>query len=111
MSREDTITNGTKIIFRDTEYMKAQLKIKLEDDNLTQSAFFKACIRAYVNDDPKFAEWVESFLEAEKKLKPHERKARKKLNKEQQAIVANFNLDDKELDGIYDILEEENPDL
>ena len=111
MSEEEKFTNNTKIIFRDSEYYKAQLKLKLEYDNLTQSKFFKSCVRAYINDDPSFKKWIEELLEKEKKLRPHEKCARKQIEKEVEGVVANFNLEDKEVDGIFDLLEEDFPDL
>lgn len=104
-------TLGAQIIFRDSEKMKADLKTKLSQKKVTLSRFFKAVVRAYLNEDEKFIEWLESWLESEGKLRAKEKRIRKRLEKERSFVVANFNLDDKEAEGLFDIFEKEFPDL
>jgi hypothetical protein len=112
-NEEELLTNAkeTKIIFREAEYIKVKLKIKTEQDKINQTKFLRACVSAYINDDPKFMDWLDHYLEREKKLRPHEKRAREKQKLEVEDTIANFRLDDQEVDGFFDIMEKENPDL
>ena len=66
------------------------LKIRLFYDEIkTQSEFFRYCVESYLSQDPLFVAFLDDY----------------KINKKELALT------DKEVQNIFDILEEELPEL
>jgi len=96
-----------KIIFKDTERHHADFKIKLEYDKINQTKFFRACLLAYLNDNPGIREIIEN-------LQPKSKEVKKKIKKdieEASNTKKQFALDEMEIENIFDIIEQEHPDL
>ncbi len=88
------------------------LKIRLFYDEIkTQSEFFRYCVESYLNQDPLFM----AFLDDYKINKKVQSKARtfksRKLRKVGSRLMEELALGDSEIQNIYDILEEELPEL
>ena len=77
-----------KITFYDSDKRHADLRIRLQYDGMKQSEFFRAVVTAYLEKDDHFM----AFLE-------------------QKEVKSKFALDEGEIDSIFDLLEEEHPDL
>lgn len=95
-----------KFIFKDTAKNHADLLLKLEYDSLTQAKFFRLCIQAYLNDNESMREIIDS-TKTNKGIKNKIEKDYKELKQTKQK----FQLDDLEIENIYDIVDEEHPDL
>tara|TARA_E500000305_G_C3942038_1_gene197947 strand:+ start:90 stop:413 length:324 start_codon:yes stop_codon:yes gene_type:complete len=101
-----------KITFYENTKTKAELKIKLYSDGLTQSSFFRSVIEAYLSEEQTFALWLEGCKEntgtlKSKSMKTKMAREKKKLNQ----IENKFALGEDEIENIFDILEREHPDL
>jgi Zn-dependent alcohol dehydrogenase len=100
-----------KIIFSIPEHDKAKFKVQLQYDSLTQAQFLRGMIDGYINRDTDFMSFV-SHLKG--KLKVQSKAQLKKVNKnlkEMTDITNKFALEDDEVENIFDILEQEHPDL
>ena len=100
-----------KVIFTIPENTKAKLKVQLHYDSLTQSQFFRGILEGYENKDTDFMNFV-STLKAKLGVqsKPQLKKVVKNI-KEGKQTSSRFALGDEEVENIFDILEEEHPDL
>ncbi len=101
-----------KITFYVNTKRKAELKIKLFSDGLTQSAFFRSVINAYLEENEAFMSWMEVCKDKtgklqSKSLKTKMARERKKIKE----LENKFALNDDEIENIFDILEREHPDL
>lgn len=108
MSTEVDYGNLTKrIVFTENDHRHAQLVLKLKYMRLTQAAFFRHVITGLIEDDPRILEYANE-ISARSKVK----KAKAaKLQKIGQQKLGDFALSEGEVENIFDLLEEEHPDL
>lgn len=98
--------NRKKIVFYDDDHTHAQLRIKFIADGIKQATFFKDLIRAYIDDDPNIRAWINANPSC--KISKRSMKLRLKEDKQIQQEKSNFNLDEKDVSEIFDILAEED---
>ena len=102
---------GKKIVFYDSDKRHADLKIRLHYDGLTQSAFFRGMVSGYLSQDEGIVNFI-SILKEEKDSQSASKKNKiKKMTKLRQETIDKFALKGDEIESIFDILEEECPDL
>ena len=100
-----------KIVFNDTDKRHADLKIRLQHDELTQSEFFRSMVTGYIKSDPRIISFLYEWLEKNKNYpKSRKVKSQKSLKKGEE-LKEVFGLSEGEIDKIFDIMEEEHPDL
>ena len=88
------------------------LKIRLFYDEIkTQSEFFRYCVESYLGGDDLFMQFLDDY-KINKKVQSKTRvtKSRKLRNSGEQ-ILRDLALTDEDIEGIFDILEEELPEL
>jgi hypothetical protein len=102
---------GKKIVFYDSEKNHAELKIRLHYDGLTQSAFFREVVAGYVSQDENIVKFIQEVKERSGSQSKKKMKKISKMNKAKKQTVQKFALDENEIENIFDILEEECPDL
>ncbi len=88
------------------------LKIRLFYDEIkTQSEFFRYCVESYLGRDDLFMQFLDDY-KINKKVQSKTRvtKSRKLRNSGEQ-ILRDLALTDEDIEGIFDILEEELPEL
>ena len=100
-----------KIVFNDTDKRHADLKIRLQHDDLTQSEFFRAMITVYISKDARIVSFVHDWRSMNKGYSKAKTAKSKRLLKKGEDIKSKFGLDQDEIDNIFDILEQEHPDL
>lgn len=98
--------NRKKIVFYDDDHTHAQLRIKFIADGIKQSTFFKDLIRAYIDEDPNIRAWINNNPHC--KISKRSMKLRKREDKKIEEQITNFNLDQKDVQEIFDILAEED---
>jgi hypothetical protein len=97
--------NGRSLTFTLPERMYMDLLIKIRHENLGWKRFFSFIIQGFIDDDPRITEYLDERM---KKIRAKYRT--KALQKERIATAETkkkFNLDEDEIENIYDILEEE----
>jgi len=100
-----------KIIFSIPENEKANFKVQLQYDSLTQGQFLKGVMVGYIEKDPDLVNFITKLKE---ELKVQSRGLRTKVVKnlkDRKSTINKFALEDDEVENIFDILEQEHPDL
>lgn len=78
---------------------------------MTQADFFRSFITGYLNKDKRILAYLESYREQNQK-KYSKRKAKiRKDDNEKEDLLHKFGIEDIELESIFDLIEEEFPDL
>jgi hypothetical protein len=96
-----------RIVFTENDRRHAQLIIKLKHAGLKQSEFFRSIITAYIAGDDR----IESYID-EISTQSKDRKSKsKKLRSTGARTVKDFGFTDGEIENIFDLIEEEHPDL
>jgi len=108
MSTSIDYGNLTKrIVFTENDYRHAQLILKLKYLRLTQATFFRHIITGLIEDDERILEYTNEIAAKSKaKLTKSD-----KLQKKGRQKLRDFALTEGEVDNIFDLLEEEFPDL
>ena len=103
-----------KVVFYDSTKRHADLKIRLDYDGFTQSEFFRLMVTGYLEKDPRITEYVHDY-KSDKKVYRRQGKASLKKTKalyaDGEQTKRKFSLDDETIESIFDLLEEEHPEL
>ena len=95
------------IVFEDNDHRHAKFFIKLRYDGFRQSEFFRQIISSYIDGDELFMEYVDSIKpQAKAKIKKS-----KKLRDKGNELKVNLGLTEQEVEDIFDLIEQEHPDL
>jgi hypothetical protein len=96
-----------RIMFSDNGHRHAKLVIRLKTDGLTQAKFFRHIVTGYIEGDERIISYVNDFKPQSKKRKKKSQKLR--ISGDQK--LRDFALSDGEVENIFDILEQEFPEL
>jgi len=100
-----------RVVFTDTDVRHAQLKIRLQHDGFTQSDFFRAIITGYLENDGQIVKFLANYKEKHG-IQNKKKRARVVEDIEQgEHTLEKFGIKDDELEGIFDMIAEEYPDL
>ena len=108
MSEKD---KNKRIVFEESTLKHAQLKVRLEYDSLTQAEFFRCLIAGYLNKDSKIIRYIEDYKAEKGKDSKRNTKYRRKDAKKGEDLLEKFGIKDDEIENIFDLIEEEFPDL
>ena len=100
-----------KVVYWENDKVHADLKLKIHYDGITQSDFFRGCVRAYLEEEGSFMTFLGELKEKRSKLSKTVRKIANKdqRNSERQREI--FGLSEVEVEDIFDILEKEYEDM
>ena len=98
-------------MFTTLERVKAEFKIRLQYDSLTQVKFFNAIMDGYINKDPNLMAYLNTFKKGNASQSREQVKKVENNMKEAKKVKNLFSLEDDEVENIFDILEKEHPDL
>ena len=99
-------TMKKKVVFYDSDKRYAELRIRLQHDSLAQSHFFRSIITGYLRQDEDIMNFVDKLKASKKSVKDD-----RELIKVGKDTLRTLDLDSSEIESIFDILEQENPDL
>lgn len=102
---------GKKIVFYDTDKRHAELKIRLKYDQLTQAEFFRTLIGGYLAKDKDILSFLHKYMEESGKQSKSNLVKNRQLIAAGRDIESKFALNEDEIENIFDILEEEHPEL
>ena len=108
MDKED---KTKRIVFESSTNKHAQLKVRLQYDSMTQAEFFRCLIDGYLAKDERLLEYLQEYRLANGKDSKRNAKYREKDNKKAEDLLNKFGIKDDELENIFDLIEEEFPDL
>ena len=100
-----------RISFTDTDKRNADLLVRLKNDGLTKTKFFRAVLTGYLERDYLIVEFVNKYkLESQSQSAVKAKKV-KELEQAGEENKRKFGLADQEIENIFDILEKEHPEL
>ena len=100
-----------KILFTDTDKRHANLKLRLHYDGLTQADFFRSLITGYLEKDENIMNFIAGVQESKNIHSKQKRAKSKKLEEEGENLMKKLGLEEEEIENIFDLLEEEHPNL
>ena len=88
------------------------LKIRLFYDEIkTQSEFFRYCVESYLSQDKLFMEFLDDY-KMNKKVQSKKRVTKsRKLREDGEKMLQDLALTEEDIENIFDILEEDLPEL
>ena len=96
-----------KIVFVENDHRQAQLVIKLQHEGMTQSAFFRHMITAFLNEDERIVSYIDEVKDQSKLRKAKS----KRLRTTGTQSTKDLGLSDQQLVDIFDLIAKEHPDL
>jgi uncharacterized protein YeeX (DUF496 family) len=96
-----------RVVFTENDHRHAQLVLKLKHDGMRQSDFFRSIITGYIAGDDRIQDYVAEVSSLSKDRKAKSRKLREAGKQN----VKDFGFTDGEIENIFDLIEEEHPDL
>ena len=100
-----------KVVFYDTDKRHADLRLRLQHDDFTQSEFFCAMVTGYIEKDPRVISFLYEWRQENKNYSKKKRKNSEKLLDKGEKIKSKFGLDQDEIESIFDLLEQDHPEL
>lgn len=96
-----------RVVFTENDHRHAKLLLRLQQDGLTQAAFFRHLITAYIENEERIVDYID-----EVKAQSKSRKAKtKKLREHGKQLTAECGFSDEQVDDLFDIIAQEHPDL
>ena len=106
------MTAHSKLTFYLDSQLHENLKVRLYYDQIkTQSEFFRYCVESYLGQDALFMEFLDDYKinkQVQSKARTYKSRA---LRKAGNRLLQDLALTEEEVENIFDIIEEEIPDL
>lgn len=99
------------VVFADDDQIYAKFLIKLKYDGITRNSFFRELVRAYLDEEENIYKFIQKHKDKHKSQSNRLRKIIQKEKNLEKEIGGKFSLSDEEIEDIFDILEQESPDL
>ena len=96
-----------KVAFVENTHQHAKLILKLRHDGVTQWKFFRAIIAGYLDGDERIQSYIDDMKPQNKKKKAKSKQLRDKGKQK----MEDFGFNDGEIEIIFDLIEEEHPEL
>lgn len=103
--------NKKKVVYYEIPKKHADLKIRWQYDGLGQTEFFSLITAAYLSQDERILQIVHEYKEENSVQNKEKRKKTQKTYKKKRAVETKFALKGEEVESIFDLLEQEHPDL
>ena len=91
---------------------KVDLKIKLHHHGVTQAAFLRGAVKAFLQEDERFMQWFGAWKLQNSTIKSTQRHQKSdKLKQAGEELASKFGINDGELEDIFDVIAKEHPEL
>jgi hypothetical protein len=100
-----------QVCFEDFDKNHADLKIRLHYDGLRQNEFFRLIMKKYIDKDINMMKIIDEYKERKGNQSIINRKKSKQLIEKGYELEDKFALNSKEVESIFDLLEEEYSEL
>ena len=100
-----------KVIYYEEPKRHADLKIRWQYDGLGQTEFFSLLTKAYLEQDERILDIVYEYKKNNSIQNNVKREKTQKIYEKRKQIESKFALKKDEVESIFDILEQEHPDL
>ena len=102
-------TKRVYVIMGEKQHM--DLKIKLDHLKIGLSEFIRACSDALVEGHPIMEQFIDHYRETSEKHSKKAAKLAKKDRKKSEKIMKDLGLDLDEIEDIFDIIEQDHPEI
>ena len=96
-----------KIMFYDSVDRQTKLRVRCRFDGITQSQFFRMMITGYIEDDDLVFAFLNKCKEKYEIQGQQKRSKISQIKKRAKQNTKNFSLDKKDIDSIFDTIEQE----
>lgn len=100
-----------RISFMDTDKRSADLLIRLKNDGLTKTKFFRAILSGYLERDHLIVSFVDKVKDTQSIQSSSKASVVRRLEEKGEENKRKFGLEDDEIASIFDILEKVHPEL
>jgi hypothetical protein len=100
-----------KIIFFIPTKRHADMKIKLDLHNLNQTDFYRLIVLRFLEEDPRILDILDEWKLANNIKPKYVVEEHQKERERAEAVIKGFGLDDDDIENIFDIIQQENPDV
>jgi hypothetical protein len=101
-----------KITFFLDPRLHEDLRIRIHYDGFkTQSEFFRACVISYLEKNQEFTTFVDYYKQSEKLQSKANIKKSIKLRMRGEDLMKKLRITEEEVENIFDLIEEEIPEL
>lgn len=113
MAKNEDITEidygnlNKKVTFQENDHRQASLQLRLRQDGLTQSKFFRHMISAYLSNDERILSCVSEISNLSKAKK----KKLKKLKDTGEELISDLGLSENQIENLFDLIAQDHPDL
>ena len=109
---KSTPSTHSKLTFFLDSKLHENLKVRLYYDEIrSQSEFFRVCVESYLQQDKKFMSFLDEY-KVDKKVQSKKRASdSRKLRQEGERLLGDLALTEEDVQNIFDILEEELPEI
>ena len=111
MSRSSLPKDKKKVYAVLGEKQHMDLKIKLDHLKIGISEFIRACSSALVEGHPIMEQFIDHYRETSEKHSKKSAQLAKKERKESDRIMKDLGLDLDEIEDIFDIIEQDHPEI
>ena len=101
------VENRKKIMFYESPENQTKLKIRCDYDGITQSQFFRMMISGYIGNDENIYQFIKNFKQDNNLQGIAKIKKIDSIRKNAEEVEAKFNLNNDELENIFDVIEME----
>ena len=104
--------NHSLLSFILDDSLHKNLKIRLFYDEIkTQSEFFRYCVESYLGQNPLFMEFLDDYKINKKVQSKKRTNGSRKLREKGEKLLGDLALTKEDVENIFDILEEDLPEL
>jgi|TARA_R110001583_G_scaffold48399_5_gene151718 hypothetical protein len=96
-----------RVVFTENDHRHAKLLLRLQQDGLTQAAFFRHLVTAYVEGDDRIVDYIDE-VKNQSKLRKAKTKRLRDLGKQ---FVTDTGFSEQQVVDLFDIIAEEHPEL
>jgi hypothetical protein len=100
-----------RILFEETDHQHAKLIIRLRHNSISQSDFFRAIVNGFINGDERICSFIEDHAAEQKLLNKARLDKSRSLQKIGRQNLQDFALSNEDVEDVYDIIENEMPEL
>jgi len=96
-----------RIVFTENDHRHVKFLMKLKELGLTQSGFFRSIITGVIDDDDRLF----SFMSENTKLSKKRVAKATSLRQSGKELASDIGLEQSEIDNLFDLIQEEHPEL
>jgi hypothetical protein len=108
----DFHSTHSKLTFFVNSKSHENLKVRLYYDEIkTQTEFFRICVESYLNQDKLFMEFLDDYKITKRVQSKKRTTTSRKLRDKGTQIMKDLALSEEDIENIFDVLEEDLPEL